>query len=267
MSKIKAIALKPYFLVFFCICIALILSAFNLNSTKVKANKKQIESQVTTSLKELEIVQVNQLGPSTLQVIIKNGYQKDITALVASSNGDKDFRRDYVFSELEKDQKLGAGASDEFLYNLNPGEYLIVTGVLFSDKSFLGDYSAIKGVLDKRLGMKVQLTRINPYLELLNKEGPQSAITTLNRTKQIAETLSLEKDDKSPMSQDYEYGLRHGRIYILTNLSAMQANLDEKIIDHRFNQQSVTGNPDAYENFRKRCNRVYNHFKNLERRL
>lgn len=267
MKKIKAIALKSYSLLFFCICIVLGLSAFMLNSNKVKANKKQIEFQVTTNLKELEIVQTNQLGPSTLQVIIKNGYQKDITALVASSNGDKDFRRDYVYAELEKDQKLAAGASDEFLYNLNPGEYLAITGVLFSDKSFLGDYSAIKGVLDKRLGMKVQLTRIIPYLELLNKEGPQSAKTTLSRMKQIAETLSLEKDDKSAMSQDFEYGMRHGRTYILTNLSAMETDLDGKIIDHRFNQQSVTSNPDAYENFRKRCDRVYNHLKSLERRL
>lgn len=267
MKRIKVIALKPYLLIFFCISIVVILSSFKLGSFKANAYKKQIESQVKTSLKELEMTQAQELGPGIIQVIIKNGYQKDITAIVASSEG-KFFRRDYIFAELEKDQKLSPGASDEFLYNLEPGENAVITAVLFADMSSAGNRSDIQNIIDRRLGMKTQLSRINPYLEQLNQVDRPLIQTELQKLKLAAGNLRIEKDDKSPMSEDFEYGLRDGRAFFLRNIPEIEAQLTNDRPTSYFQDQQLVNTPqDGYENFRKRVGKVNSYCKSLELRL
>jgi len=265
MKKIKAIALKPYLLIFFCVCAVIALSAFNLNSFKASAYKKRSNSQVTTFLKGLEITQVKELIPSLIQVIIKNNYPKDITAVVATSPG-KFFRTDYIFAEMEKDQKLAPGASDEFVYNLNPGENAVISAVLFADK--LGDGNAIdiQCILDRRLGMKTQLARINPYLERLNHTDIRLIQTELQSMKRVFENLPIEKDDKSPMSEDFEYGLRDGRTDILMDLSEFEAVMGGYKTENNIrDQQPASEIP--YDKSPKRFARRCSHYKNLERRL
>jgi hypothetical protein len=268
MKNIKAVVLKPSFLIFLCICMVLVLSSFSLESFRANAYKQSIESEVKTSLTGLRIEQITRLGPGTIQVIIKNEYSKDITAVAASSSRGTDFRRNYISAESEKNQKLSPGASDDFSYNANPGENVVITAVLFSDMSFEGDRAAVKGIVDTRKGMKVQLNRIFPYLEALSKEHPTGVKTTLNRIKQIAETLPLEKDDKTAMPQDFEYGLRDGRAFVSQNLSIIEAEMESrKPIRYVENGQLVTVTPDAYEIFRKRFDRLYSYLKDLEHRL
>src|SRR6185503_8589394 len=166
MRIIRARVPIPYLLVGLGIC----LSIFG-PSIKSNVAPRQFNPTVRSEVSKLEIIQTAMLGPNALQVIMKNGYSKDITAVVAAFGDEKVTRVDYIFAELEERQKLSPGATDEFSYTIDSKEEenIVITAVLFSDMTREGDFKAIRDVLDKRLGVKIQLARFNSYLEKLSK--------------------------------------------------------------------------------------------------
>ena len=271
MKRIKSIAVKPYALGLFCVCMLVALSSFKLDGFRASASKKQLDSTVRSLFPELEITEVKQLGEYTLQVIVRNGFKKDITAVVASVgeysvDKYKIVRRDYIPAELEKDQKLSSGASDDFLFNPKPGEEIVIRAAVFADRTSEGDRLWIESIFDKRLGMKTQLARINPHLERLSKvDGPLIRME-LQKVRQIAESLPIEQEG---MSEGLEDGLRHGRAFILRYLSNMETELENEKIEIIYNRanQPMTIVHGGEAGFRKLSDRVKNDFKSLERRL
>lgn len=270
----KKESLSPYVFATFCLCIAFVLSSLKPNSFKADTSKRQLnpsERQLNPSVRslvsELEIVQSKMIGPNTLQVIMRNGYQKDITAVVASIGDEKTIRRDYVYAELERDQKLSPGAADEFLYSIDSSdeENIDITSVLFSDMTREGDHKAAKSVLDKRRGVKIQLSRFNGHLEQLNKLDYRRLQTEFQNVREFAEHLAIKTDDDAPMSEALEFGLKHGRALILRYLAEMNDQLrDVKGLNLSNDKQDL---PNRYQKFRDKALRVEKDFKSLFSRL
>src|SRR5215831_5273667 len=115
MKKIRTKMSIFYLLAGVCVSVFLL-------SLPIKSSIKQQEEfhpSVRSLVPNLEIVSTNMLGPHVLQVKMKNNYDKDITAVVASIGEEKISRKDYLFAELEREQKLAPGATDEFLYTID----------------------------------------------------------------------------------------------------------------------------------------------------
>ncbi|MGA9769603.1 MAG: hypothetical protein WBV94_11220 [Blastocatellia bacterium] len=265
MKKLKATATNYRLHAFFCVCIGIALASFNLSDFRVNASKTQLEFSVKSPFPELEIIQANLLGLGTVQVIMRNGYKKDITAIVTAVGKDTTVQRDYIYAELEPNQKLSAGGSDKFLFNPQPGEEIVIRSVLFSDMTVEGNRQEIKTVLDTRSGVRIQLSCINPQLESLSRVTNPMIQAELQRIKQFAESLPLEKDD---MSEGLEHGLRDGRNLILKYISEIETKLGKERVETSSNgKQSITFDYTAIENFKRHSARVENDFKSLERRL
>jgi hypothetical protein len=272
--KMKKESFSRYLFLTGCLCMAIVLLSFKPNSFKTDASKKQRSPLVRSLVSKLEIVQSKMIGPNTLQVIMRNGYQKDITAVVASLGDEKTIRRDYIYAELERDQKLSPGAADEFLYSIDSSEEenIVIRCVLFSDMSREGDYKAAKSVLDKRQGVKIQLARFNAHLEQLNahlqepnKLDYARLQTESHNVRVFAENLPIKTDDDAPMSEALEFGLKHGRALILRYLAEMNDQLgDGKGLNLSNDKQDL---PSRYEKFRNKSLRVEKDFKSLVSRL
>ena len=78
MQIIRARVPIPYLLVGLGVCVSIF-------GPSIKSNvaPKQFNPTVRSEVSKLEIIQTAMLGPNVLQVIMKNGYAKDITAVVA----------------------------------------------------------------------------------------------------------------------------------------------------------------------------------------
>ena len=258
----KEKSIRWYLVATACLCMTIGLLSFKPERSKTEASAEQLNPTIKSLISKLEIVQSKMIGPNTLQVIMRNGYQKDITAVVASIGPEKVIRRDYIYAELEQDQKLLPGASDEFLYSIDSQEEesIVITAVLFGDLTREGDHKAVKSVLDKRQGVKIQLVRFNAHLENLNKLDSRRLLAEFRYVREFAEKLPIKTDDGAPISDALEFGLKHGKALILRYLSEMNNQLeDEKGLNFSDSKQG--------EKFRDRSLRVERDFESLARRL
>lgn len=258
----KEKSIRPYLFATICLCMAVGLLSFKLDKSKTDASAGQLNPAVKSLVSNLEIVQSKMIGSNTLQVIMRNGYKKDITAVVASIGPEKVIRRDYIYAELEQDQKLSPGAADEFLYSIDSREEenIVITAVLFSDMTREGDHKAVKSVLDKRRGVKIQLARFNAHLENLNKLDYKRFPAEFRNVREFAEKLPIKTDDGAPISDALEFGLKHGKALILRYLSEMNSQLgDEKGLNLSDAKQ--------VEKFKNKSLRVEKDFESLVRRL
>jgi hypothetical protein len=232
---------------------------------------EELRSSVVTLLPELEIVKVELLSNTAIEVTLKNGYDSDITAIAASVGSRRFFYSDYIYAELERHQKLAPGATDSFLYD-NPvlkGEKLLIRAVVFSDRMSLGDPRAVEYILDKRAGMKMQLGRIKRSLNSLAKANESSARRRLEELRFVAESLPIRKDDGSALSTGFEIGLKHGRDFILKYISEMETNLENEKVEkfYSIDGQLQIVRHSGYENFRESFQKRERDFKGLLKRL
>lgn len=237
----------------------------------------QIQPSVVVSdgLK-LQILDIKQLANDVIEVVIKNGYQKNITAIAASAGGNQSFHTDFTYAESESNQKIPPGGSDRFLYTPTRLDgvlpQVIVSAVIFQDGGSKGDKGEVTEILDKRLGMKIQLNRIMPYLERLDKlKNSNDSLVRLEvaKLKTISEALPIEKGNgSSTMSPGMERGLAHGRDFILHYLSKLETALLSR--GETFNQNITT--PDRLgdsreDQFQVKLLRIQRDFKGLADRL
>ena len=184
---------------------------------------------------KLEIVEMKQRSDHGIEVIIRNGYDKDVTAVAASADTDtlhQAFNVDLIYAEIESAQRLAPGAvydsscSPSRVSGIVP--QVVISGVVLSDGKVKGDKRDLQEILDNRHGMKTQLDRINPHLERLgNVKGPRIRTELLN-TIRIAESLEITNGKGAGLSPAFEYGLRTGREFILRYLSRMDLMLDSE---------------------------------------
>jgi preprotein translocase subunit YajC len=261
------------------ICSALLVVAASYPRTsKAKLTKKSASSVQTQSSVvvagglKLEILGIKQHPNDIVEVTMKNGYEREVTAIVASAGNSQSFRRDYAYAEAEVDQKLAPGASDMFLYSPTRRSgvlpKIVVSAVVFADGTSKGDRSEVMEVLEKRVGMKIQLNRINPHLESLSNVKGSLIRSKLEALKRIAEALPIDKGNGSPMSSGVESGLRHGRAFILKYLSNLETALKNERIEIFYQNgapQTVRHSPE--EEFRNILPRIQKDFKGLADRL
>lgn len=215
---------------------------------------------------KLEIVEINEVAKELFHVTIKNGYAKDITAIAATAGEEQSFRTDYIYAELESHQKLASGASDDFSYS--PSRLagvlpqVVVAAVIFTDGTSEGDQREVTDIVDNRLGLKIQLNRINRYLERLRKSENALVRNELRSLRGIAEGLRIDNADGSPMSRGFEQGLRHGRAFILSSISKLETVIENETTES-FYQNGVlqTVRRSGDENFRRAFPRVEKDFK------
>jgi hypothetical protein len=246
-------------------------SSFKRLKRSAQATPEELKSSVATLLPELEIVKVQLLSDTAIEVTLKNGFDSDITAVAASLGPRRSFYTDYAFAELELHQKLAPGATDTFLYD-NPllkGEKLLIRAVVFSDGMSLGDPRDVAYILDKRTGMKIQLERIKKPLQRLAKADESTVRSRLQELRQVAESLSVRKDDGSPISEGLEIGLKHGQAFILKYVSEMGTNLENEKVEKSY---SIDGRlqivrHSGYENFRESFQRREKHIEGLLKRF
>lgn len=262
MRRIKARVSMTYLLAGFGVCIFLLGS-----SIKSYVAPKQFNPTVKLAVSKLEIIEMKMLGPHVLQVIMKNGYSKDITAVVASIGDYETNRVDYIYAEGEEYQKLSPGATDDFLYGIDSKEEenIVIKAVLFSDMTIDGDPREVNKVLERRLGVKIQLARFNSHLEKLNRVDHTQVQIELQKLRQFAENLPIKPDGDLRMSQGLEFGLRTGREFILRSLSIMNSELKgENNLDRLNNKLPMSV---RYERFHEYSLRVEDNFKSLQSRL
>ncbi len=262
MQRIKARVSIPYILAVFGVCVFLLGS-----SIKSYVGPKQFDPTVKLAVSKLEIIEMKMLSPNVIQVFMRNGYSKDITAVVTSIGERETNRRDYIFAEGEEYQKLSPEAIDDFLYGIDSKEEenIVIKAVLFSDMTIDGDPREIRKVLDKRLGFKIQLGRFNSHLESLNKVGQALFQKEFQKLRQFAENLPIKPDGDFPMSHYVESGLRHGREFIRIYLSKLYnqfENGNNLVISNNKESMNV-----KYERFLEYSLRVEDDFKSLESRL
>src|SRR6185503_10976651 len=95
MKKIKAITQKPYLLIFSCICIFIILSAFKLGAFRASTSKNQVDFPVVSLVPDLVVVDVNILDKYAVLLSLRNDSSKTITAISISSSG-VNYRSDFI---------------------------------------------------------------------------------------------------------------------------------------------------------------------------
>jgi hypothetical protein len=210
-------------------------------------------------------------GKYVLEAVLRNDYKKDITAVV-SSVGMNSFHMDYVYAERESSQKLAPGKSDTFTYALTPslGEnpQVVVSAVLFSDGTSRGNPEEIQFILDKRLGTKIQLDRMNPYLAQLSKTKESQIRSKLRRLKGICESLQINSNDGSWVSPGLEHGLMMGRDLVLNYLSKLEASSTSQRISTFYQNGALqTASRGGISDFSAYLAKVQYDFKNLAGRL
>lgn len=163
MKKIKLIAMKPYLLIFFCVCLVVVLSSFKLGIFKASAYKKKINFPVKSLLPNLTIVDVKVQG-SIVLLSFRNDYSKTITAFSVSSSG-VITRNEMLDSEYE----IIPGSINTGEYELplpsRPEKGMTLLAAVFEDGTTDGDPEFIRQILDARAGEQAQLTRILSLLE------------------------------------------------------------------------------------------------------
>src|SRR5437868_15268596 len=85
MMRIKLIARKPYFLVFSCTCIFILLSSFKLGAFRASGSKKQVNFPVISLVPNLAIVEAKVQKDGVL-LSLRNDSNKAITAFSWSSS-------------------------------------------------------------------------------------------------------------------------------------------------------------------------------------
>jgi len=243
------------------------LLVFTVRSSRASATG-QLDIRASSLFRKLPIISVRQIGPRTVQVIFRNDYEKDITALIFSVGASKVIRRDYILAELEKDQRLSAGAADNLVNTVDPlSRDIVISGVLFSDGSREGDKSEITGLLEERRGMKMQFARFNPRFRSFDPVEPSTMMKELNEIKEFAASLPIATDDGSPMSDDVEHGLRTGQSLILKSLSKLEGDLRDEKIETFYSRDGTALVTTKEERVRKTFTAIEKDLKGLERRL
>lgn len=273
MQIIRVKAPIYYLLVGFGVCCFLLGSSMKSNTAP-----RQLNPSVKSLVPKLEVIQTKMLGPHVLEVIMKNNYSKDITAVVAAIGDYKVTRTGFMYAEAERDQKLSPGATYDFSYTVDSSEEenIVIKAVVFSDSTFEGDFKEVKEVMVRRRGVKIQVARLNSYLENFNKVAKLNKVEMLNgmdyarvqtefqRVRQFAENLPIKPDGDIAMSRGLESGLRFGKDLILSDLSITGNLLDEeKNLDHLKNKKPMSV---RYDEFRNKLLRVEKYFKSIEER-
>jgi hypothetical protein len=225
---------------------------------------------IRSRVPELRPDKIKKLDETTIEVTLRNDYKKDITAVATAVDGIV-YRREYLIAGIERLQRIAPGASDSFLfsYPAKADGVIDILAVVFGDRTSAGDERQVRKILDERQGMKIQLRRILPHLQHLAKASSVTAPSEFASLKGIVESLPSQMDDGSPMSTSLEYGLKHGRAFILREYVSEleQALANEEVETWYRNGQPNEVRYSPYEHFRMKFATIQKDLMALANRL
>jgi hypothetical protein len=168
---------------------------------------------ITNKTKGIEISSVRREG-NEVRVILKNNYQKTITAYAIGLGGYN------IKTELSEAESLSSGASrvQKLRFSSGKSENTVnVLAVIFDDRTTDGDHLVIKEMQELRSGKKSQYSRIIPYFNQLIEATDTEMPKTLKRVKAAINNLpvSLESEKDSP---SHVAGLRDAKETALRQL-------------------------------------------------
>ena len=163
MKKIKAIALKPYVLIWLGVCLGLFFLFLRLESFKANTSKKQVNFAIKNLVPELTVTQTEVQGDMVL-LSLRNDSKKSITAFSVSSSN--------IVTRtelLDTDKVIVPGNTNTQLYELpllsKPESGLTVLAAIFDNGTTSGDPEFIRQIVDARAGEQAQMTRMSPILQ------------------------------------------------------------------------------------------------------
>ena len=219
MKRIKAIALKPYLLVFSCACIFIILSSFKLGVFKASTSKKQVNFPVISLVPSLAIADI-EVQKYFVVLTLRNDSDKAITAFSLSESG-VNSRSEMIGS----DRIMAPGAIKTTLCGLpsptSPEKGITILAVVYEDGTSEGDPKYIKQIFDARAGTQAQLTRILP----LFRDALVTPKTMSLVQKQEAIKLKLEQlpeEEEEGQSLEFRVGLHDEKERAMNNLKELE---------------------------------------------
>lgn len=213
-----------------------------------------LQTRARTTLRGLEILDVRRHDETGFYVTIRNRYKTEVTAVaVETDSGATLYGVDL--------SSLGIGGNGPIsllpgqTYDLPcrvtvPGTAIILSAVVFKDNSAEGDPEQVRVIVDRRLGAKIQLTRIRPHLARLRKVDIGRIDAEFATVKRIAESLPIEADDGLPISKEVEQGMRYVREVIIRKLADLEKDLESEAIE-TYNDRGELRVLTRWEKFRR----------------
>ncbi|MEN3333272.1 MAG: hypothetical protein V7641_2637 [Blastocatellia bacterium] len=224
MKKIKAIAQKPYFLVFSCVCLFIFLSSSKLGIFKASPSKKQVNFPVISLVPNLTIVDVKVQKYNVL-LLLRNDSDKAITAISLSSS-EVNYRSEWIDTE----KVIAPGATGIEQCGLpsptSPEKGITILAVVYEDGTSDGESKFVRQIFDTRAGTQAQIARILPLFR-------DALVTPKNMRlmqKQEAIKLKLEQlpEEEEGRSLEFRVGLHNARELALDKLKQLEQIEQEK---------------------------------------
>jgi len=238
MKKIKMLAMKPYVLLVFCICIFVFISSFRLNGISPSPNAASLKTspskvlplklgniKITNKTSSLVVLDVQQVGEQ-IKIKLRNDSNKSITAFdVAVGIGT-------VATECltgdDENNIVRPGSTREETYSIQEGiaeRGIAILSAFFEDGSAEGDSQSIQYTKEYRNGMKAHREYVLAFLrDVLN-------LPTLQASKILTNLESLPSplsdDELKTMPPNFKLGFNAERTQFLHSISSLK-NMTEQ---------------------------------------
>lgn len=221
--------------IFVFLVIAGLCGALWLGSGKTKSQSKHLQPKgngvtVSNHTQAFQVVNATNDG-NTIQLSLRNGYSKAITAFIVSGDDGSSVQVDFssVDSLIAPGETYNYGEATANLLSHSGAEQsrpkISILAVLFEDGSSDGDNKVVRDIKNRRLGEKIQLMRILPLLEeALGVEDSELPVS-IERLK--ARISALPDKPQKGESPEIMGGLHHGKQYIYAKLERLKQLQDE----------------------------------------
>ena len=225
MKKIKAFIQKPYLLVFSCICIFIILSAFKLGAFRASTSKNQVDFPVVSLVPNLVVVDVNILDNYALLLSLRNDSNKTITAISISSSG-VNYRSDFI----DTADIIAPGAIHTEQCGLpsstSPEKGITVLAVVYEGGTSGGDAKYVKQIYDVRAGTQAQLSHILPLFR--DALATPKNMRLMQKREAIKLALQQLPEEEEGKSFEYNLGLHDTKESAMEKLKQLEQIEQEK---------------------------------------
>ncbi len=141
---------------------------------------------VKSLARDLQVVEFKQTGKS-VNIVLKNNYNKNITAYAISSydavnkREGVQHRMDFIFADDLKIRHMSPGSTRVFEGDV--AGPVTIRAVVFEDKTSDGDQNFVKEIFDRRRGVKVQMERFHQYLKKMAQTLNQDVLNEMRKPK------------------------------------------------------------------------------------
>jgi hypothetical protein len=154
---------------------------------------------IINEVPKFEIVTIEKVDRS-INLVLKNGYERNITAFLLSMDGDTTIVDTCV---APQSSGIAPGSTIEHYAALNVDPKLtrhnfMIAAVIFDDGKTRGDFAAVEKIQDYRRGTRMQMEHILPQLENVLNVPTEDIVSAMDKVKTNILTAP-EKDSTLPL--------------------------------------------------------------------